>query len=124
MPPVAPDDRRGLTQRLTVIQYVVAIVFSALAVAFWIFQIASHEKFREMAENNHMRRLPLPAARGVLFDRNGKILVENRSTWNIALLREQTRELDRTLHTLATATGVDEAVLKETVNRRRREPSY
>ena len=124
MPPVAPDDRRSLTQRLTVIQYVVAIVFSALAVAFWVFQIASHEKFREMAENNHMRRLPLPAPRGVLFDRNGKILVENQSMFNIALLREQTRDIDRTLHTLATATGVDEAALRETVNRRRREPSY
>ncbi len=124
MPPVAPDDRRSLTQRLTVIQYVVAIVFSALAVAFWVFQIASHEKFREMAENNHMRRLPLPAPRGVLFDRNGTILVENQSMFNIALLREQTRDIDRTLHTLATATGVDEAALRETVNRRRREPSY
>ena len=124
MPPVAPDDRRSLTQRLTVIQYVVALLFSALAVAFWVFQIASHEKFREMAENNHMRRLPLPAPRGVLFDRNGKILVENQSTFNIALLREQTRDIDQALHILATATGVDEAALRETVNRRRREPSY
>jgi penicillin-binding protein 2 len=118
------DDRRSLTQRLTVIQYVVAIFFSALAVAFWVFQIASHEKFREMAENNHMRRLPLPAPRGVLFDRNGKILVENKSTFNIALLREQTRDIDRTLHILATATGVDEAALRETVSRKRREPSF
>jgi penicillin-binding protein 2 len=124
MPPVAPDDRRSLGQRLSVIQYVVAICFSALAIAFWVFQIASHDKFREMAENNHMRRLPLPAPRGVLFDRNGKILVENQSTFNIALLREQTRDIDRTLHILATATGVDEAALRETVNRRRREPSY
>jgi penicillin-binding protein 2 len=124
MPPVVQDDRRSLTQRLTVIQYVVAILFSALAVAFWVFQIASHEKFREMAENNHMRRLPLPAPRGVLFDRNGKVLVENQSMVNIALLREQTRDIDRTLHILATATGVDEAALRETVNRKRREPSY
>ena len=124
MPPIAPDDRRSLTQRLTAIQYVVAVCFSALAVAFWVFQIASHEKFREMAENNHMRRLPLPAPRGVLFDRNGKILVENQSMHNIALLREQTRDIDKTLHILATATGVDEAALHETVNRKRREPSY
>ncbi len=113
-----------MTQRLTAIQYVVAILFSALAVAFWVFQIASHEKFREMAENNHMRRLPLPAPRGVLFDRNGKVLVENQSMGNIALLREQTRDIDRTLHILATATGVDEAALRETVNHKRREPSY
>ena len=119
-----PDDRRSLTVRLSVIQYVVAVLFSFLAIAFWVFQIASHEKFREMADNNHMRRLPLPAPRGVLFDRNGTVLVENQSTFNIALLREQTKDIDRTLHILATATGVDEAQLRETVNRRRREPSY
>ncbi|HZB25989.1 MAG TPA: penicillin-binding transpeptidase domain-containing protein, partial [Vicinamibacterales bacterium] len=119
-----PDDRRSLTLRLSVVQYLVAVVFSLLAIAFWVFQIASHEKFREMAENNHMRRLPLPAPRGVLFDRNGTILVENQSTFNISLLREQTKDLDRTLRILAQATGVDEAQMRETVNRRRREPSY
>ena len=56
-----------------------------------------------------MRRLPLPAPRGVLFDRNGKVLVENQSTFNIALVREQTKNIDETLHILAIATGVDEA---------------
>jgi penicillin-binding protein 2 len=119
-----PDDRRSLTTRLTVIQYVIGVLFAALAVGFWIFQVAQHEKFREMAEENHLRRLPLPAPRGVLFDRNGKILVENQNSFNIALLREQTKSLDQTLHTLALATGADEAELRETVNRRKKDPSY
>ena len=123
-PAMMPDDRRSLTLRLSALQYIVAVVFSALAIAFWVFQIASHEKFREMAENNHMRRLPLPAPRGVLFDRNGTVLVENESTFNIAILREQTRDIDRTLAILAQATGVDAAQLRETLNRKRREPSY
>jgi penicillin-binding protein 2 len=103
---------------------VVAGAFVLLAVGFWIFQVPQGKKFAEMAENNHMRRLPLPAPRGVLFDRNGKVLVENRNTFNIALVREQTKNLDETLHVLAAATGVDEAQLHEIVNRRRREPSY
>src|SRR3954464_9639756 len=123
-PAILPDDRRSLTLRLTVIQYVIGGLFAALAVAFWIFQVAQHEKFSEMAEENHLRRLPLPAPRGVLFDRNGKGLVDNQTTGNIALVREQTKNLDQTLHTLALATGADEAVMRETVNRRRREPSY
>jgi penicillin-binding protein 2 len=119
-----PDDRRSLTTRLTVMQYAVAVGFAALAIGFWIFQIAQHEKFREMAEENHLRRLPLPAPRGVLLDRDGKVLVDNQSSFNIALVREQTRNLDETLHLLAIATNTDEAQLRETVNRRRREPSY
>ena len=119
-----PDDRRSLGTRLTALQYIVAVAFAALAVGFWIFQVAQHEKFREMAENNHLRRLPLPAPRGVLLDRDGRVLVENRNIFNIALVREQTKNIDETLRALAAATGVDEAQLRETVARRRREPSY
>ena len=78
-----------------------AIVFAALAVAFWVFQVAQHQKFDEMAENNHRRRLPLPAPRGVLFDRHGKVLVENQNTFNIALDREQSGNIDDTLRLLA-----------------------
>ena len=119
-----PDDRRSLTLRLSVLQYTVAVLFAALAVAFWVFQIAQHEKFLEIAENNRTRRLPLPAPRGVLLDRDGKVLVENQSTFNIALIREQTKNIPEVLRALAAATGADEATMRDTVNRRRREPSY
>jgi len=122
--PLLPDDRRSLTLRLSVMQYVVTAAFAALAIGFWIFQIAQHEKFREMAEENHLRRLPLPAPRGVLLDRSGKVLVDNEDSFSIALVREQTRNLDETLRVLAFATKSDEAQLRETVSRRRREPSY
>ena len=119
-----PDDRRSLTMRLSALQYIVAGLFAALAVGFWVFQIAQGKEFADRAANNHMRRLPLPAPRGDLLDRNGQVLVENHNTYNIALVREQTRDLEKTLATLAHATGEDEALLRETVNRRRREPSY
>ena len=96
-----PDDRRTLTLRLGALQYLLATAFAALAVSFWMFQVAHHERFREMAENNHMRRLPLPAPRGVLVDRNGKVLVQNQDVMNIVLVREQTKDIESTLRTLA-----------------------
>jgi penicillin-binding protein 2 len=119
-----PDDRRSLTLRLSFMQYTVALVFAALAVAFWIFQIAQHDHFREIADSQYLQRLPLPAPRGGLFDRHFKILAENHTTFNIALVREQVKDVDRTLRVLADATGADLAEFRETVNRRRRDPSY
>jgi penicillin-binding protein 2 len=119
-----PDDRRHLTNRLGVLQGTLAVAFALLAVGFWVFQVAQHQKFSDMAHNNHMRRLPRPAPRGVLFDRHGTVLVENRNMFNIALVREQSKNIEETLRVLARATGVDEAQLHETVNRRRKEPSY
>ncbi len=119
-----PDDRRSLMLRLSFMQYFIAVLFAALAISFWIFQIAHYEKFSEMARENHLRRLPLPAPRGVLLDRNGVVLVQNQNTFNIALVREQTKNLEQTLHALSRATGADEAEMREIVNRRRRDPSY
>src|SRR5688572_20796932 len=122
--PLMPDDRRSLTIRLGVVQYIVAVTFAILAVGFWIFQIGQHDKFLEMAENNRLRKLPLPAPRGVLLDRHGKVLVENQSTYNIALVREQTKDLVEVLRVVAAATGTDHQQLQDVVKRRRREPSF
>ena len=119
-----PDDRRGLTIRLSVLQYLVAVVFAALAVGFWIFQIAQHQKFLETAENNRLRKLPLPAPRGVLLDRDGKVLVENRQSYSVSIVREHTKDLNRTVRLLAAVLGTPETYVREIVERHRREPSY
>src|SRR5262245_3200669 len=118
------DDRRYLSTRLTIMRVVVILVFSALAVSFWYLQIVQHRKFEEMAENNHQRLLALRAPRGVVFDRNGKVLVENRYAFNISLMREHTKDLNASVAQIATLTGLDERDLHEIVNRHRSEPKY
>lgn len=118
------DDRRSLSIRLTVLQYVVACAFAALAVGFWVFQVAQYEEFQRIAENQYMQRVPLPAPRGLVMDRHGKVLVENENSWNIVMRRERVKDIDGTLVALAAATGVDVQQLREKVERRRREPTY
>nr|MBA3638954.1 penicillin-binding protein 2 [Acidobacteriota bacterium] len=122
--PIPADDRRSLTQRLSVIQYLLAVTFAALAVGFWYYQIAQYAQFREIADNQYMQRVPLPAPRGLLFDRNGDVLVQNQEITHIVVHRERVNDMDRTLRELAAATGVDLAGLRETVERRRRDPPY
>src|SRR5215203_3892794 len=95
------EDRSSLTIRLVVLQVACAVVFSILACSFWYFQVVEHEKFRELAENNHQRTIALRAPRGVLLDRNGEVLVENRSSFTISIVREHTTDLDRTIRQLS-----------------------
>jgi penicillin-binding protein 2 len=118
------EDRRRATIRLTLLQYAVIGIFSTLAVGFWVMQVVQHAQFEEMAENNHQRTLALRAPRGIVFDRDLKVLVENRRSYSISIVREHTKDLNRTVHLLAEAIGVDEAVVKQVVDRHRREPSY
>jgi penicillin-binding protein 2 len=124
MDSAASRDRRGVGLRLAVVQYTVCCAFAVLAVCFWYLQVAQHAKFQELAENNHQRTLALRAPRGVLFDRHGEILVENRHSFNISLIREQTRDLSRTLQMLSAITGQDQADLRAIVERNRNEPRY
>ena len=118
------EDRRRLATRVTAIQVVVFLGFVLLVGGFWFFQIAQHTKFKEMAESNHQRTLPLRAPRGIMFDRHGRVLVENRPSKNISILREHSKDLGRTIAVLATVTGVSSAEIREVVARHRHEPSY
>ena len=118
------EDRRRLTQRLTVLRVGIGVFFVLLAFGFWFFQVVQHAQFKEMAENNHQRTLTLRAPRGIIYDRTGKLLVENRNSFNISIDRERTKDLDHTIRVLASVTGVDEKTVRETVDRHRREPAY
>jgi penicillin-binding protein 2 len=118
------EDRRKLSMRLAVLQYVIVGVFCVLAVSFWVFQVVQHAKFDEMAENNHQRTLALRAPRGLVFDRDGRVLVENRHSYSVSIVREHTKNLQRTIQLLADVLGLDESHVREIVDRHRREPSY
>src|SRR5262249_53705798 len=122
MPPA--EDRRRISARLTVLQSLVGCTFVVLAVSFWLLQIVQHEKYAEMAENNHQRTLALRAPRGLVFDRDGRVLVENRSSYSVSIVRERTKDLQGTIRLLASVLGIEEARIREIVDRHRREPLY
>ena len=118
------EDRRRVKVRLTVLQAGVIVTFVALAISFWFLQIVQHKQYEEIAENNHQRTLALRAPRGVLFDRTGRVLVENRHSFNISIVREHTNDLDRTIRLLSAVAGLDVAQMRQTVDRHRGEPIY
>jgi penicillin-binding protein 2 len=118
------EDRRRVTIRLSALQYVIVVLFSVLSVSFWVLQVVQHAKFEEMAENNNQRTLALRAPRGIVFDRDGRVLVENRQSYSISIVREHTKDLDRTVRMLASVIGWDESAVRDIVNRHRREPTY
>src|SRR5437762_486170 len=118
------EDRRKVGVRLALLKYLMMAVFVVLAVSFWMLQVLQHSRFEEMAENNHQRTLAIRAPRGVVFDRDGKVLVENRASLSISIVREQTKDLNRTVRALAAVLGVDEGSVMIIVDRHRKEPSY
>jgi len=118
------EQRRALTSRLTILQVLVSVLFAALAVSFWVLQVVQHQKFQEMAENNHQRTLSLRAPRGVVFDRDLKALVVNRQSFSISIVREHTKDMNKAIRNLSAVLRLDEAAVRAIVDRHKREPSY
>ena len=118
------EQRRKSEARIDLLQYCIIVGFAALAFGFWLLQGVYHAHYRELAENNHQRTLPLRAPRGIVFDRDGRPLVENRHSFGISIVREHTRDLGRTTRLLSEILGMDEARVRELVDRHRREPTY
>src|SRR5262245_29517430 len=121
-PPV--EDRRRVGIRIVVLQVALAITFTALAFSFWYFQVVQREKFEELAANNHQRTIALRAPRGVIFDRELRPLVENRSSFTISIVREHTKDMNRTIRVLSEVAGLDQKWVQAEVNKHKREPSY
>jgi len=118
------EDRRRIALRLHVLQWGAVGVFTALAMGFWFLQVVQHARYEEMAENNHQRTLALRAPRGVLFDRNGTVLVENRHSFTISIVREHSKNLEHTVALLSAVAHLDAQQVQQIVDRHRNEPSY
>ncbi len=118
------EDRRRIAVRLTALQVGCVVVFAALGISFWFLQIIQNARFEEMAENNHQRTLALRAPRGVLYDRDGRVIVENRHSFTISIVREHTKDLDRTIRLLSAVARLDQKDVKAVVDRHRSEPTY
>ncbi len=67
----------------------------------WHLQVLQGTTYRYQSENNRIRLEEIPAARGIIFDRNGNPLVENRPAYHLQLIREDVLDLDQTIREVA-----------------------
>lgn len=74
------------SQRLNVLTFIIVSVFIALLSRLVWLQALHGEEFKQKAENNRIRLLPITAPRGTFYDRNGLPLVNNRPGFSISLV--------------------------------------
>jgi penicillin-binding protein 2 len=124
----AHADRRDLEGRLIMLRLAAIIGCGLVAVGFWVPQVVEHERYRNIAENQHLKTINLRAPRGVVFDRNNRVLVENTYSFTIAVLRDLSQKpghnVDETVLQVAQVTGLDPARTLEDFRRHKKDPQY
>ena len=114
-----------LTGRITVILFLILVTFGVLAFGFWSHQIARAPYYRQAAERNSIRDVSLAAPRGRIFDREHRILADNRPSYNLVLTREGSARLpEQTIALLASAIRASEQDLLDRLEQHRGEPEY
>jgi penicillin-binding protein 2 len=96
-------EQRLFEARIYVAAAIAALLALALIGRLTYLQVLRFDYYTELSQGNHVRIEPLPAARGVIYDRHGAVLAENRPAYQLELIREQVgndKELRATLDRL------------------------
>lgn len=88
------DYAQNLSLRVGAIQIIAFVLLSVLGARLYYLQIVKGDFYNEKAENQRVRLIPIPAPRGAIFDRNGKLLVDSRPTYNVVLSNEPLKKMD------------------------------
>jgi penicillin-binding protein 2 len=110
--------------KTSVVQYGILFMMLVLSTQLWRLQVLGADSFRQLAEQNRIRKEPIMAARGKLFDRDGRLLVDNYPSISCFLVREQARNVDNDLPLIATGLHLDVEQLRTAINRYKGSPVY
>ncbi len=105
----------------------IAIVFGLLALIlgrYYSLQITHYDTYRTQSDRNRVQLQPLPPRRGLIYDRNGVLLADNRPSYILSVVRERVSNLDDTLAELQTLVPVSDSDLDNFQKKLKRSRPY
>ena len=118
------ENRDDLVQRISVLTTIVTVLIVAIGAGFWFEQIVQGSYYRELAENNRLRKMPILAPRGLIYDRKGRLLVENVPSYNLMIDRSRSADLEGALDFASEVVGKPVEDLEELLERYRSIPDF
>src|SRR5215218_7163683 len=113
-----PNDiaRRGRRAGIIVTGVIVVLLGS-----FFKTQVLNHSQWVMQSEDNRLRQVPIPAPRGVIYDRKGEIIAENAVSYNVSMLAKNEDELKTTMERLSELIPMSKKSKDDAIRRFRRD---
>lgn len=92
--------QRGSRTRLVVVEVMVLALFATLLARLWYLQVVGGDTYQAAAASNTIRRIEVPAPRGLIVDDEGRPLVANRTSWVVTIDRDTMARLPAHRRTL------------------------
>jgi len=91
---------RTFTARAVVAFCLVVFLLLVLLGRVYYLQVVQFDRYAAMSEDNRVHLRPVAPTRGLIYDRNGTLLADNRPSYSVTLLKEEVKDLDGTLDEL------------------------
>lgn len=102
-------------RRFQVAILVILLVSLILVVRLWYIQIYRGDYYRRVSENNRMRRIETPAPRGLIYDRQGQLILGNRPAFDLIYIPQHGRDRKQVLSILSDLMHMPLAVLEKQI---------
>jgi penicillin-binding protein 2 len=93
-------DARLVRQRVIVGAVVVVLLILTLVARMYFLQVVQYDYHSTLAENNRIHVQPIPPTRGLIYDRNGVIVADNRPSFSLTVTRERAGDWRQTIGTI------------------------
>ena len=87
-------------------------LLALITVRYYNLQITNYETYKTQSERNRVQLQPLPPKRGLIYDRNGVLLADNRPSYILSVVRERVADLDATLSALRALVPISDSDLE------------
>ncbi len=115
--PLPGGRREAWGRRVLALAVITAVGFVGLLGQLWYLQVLEGGRLQELSEKNRIRIRPAAAPRGILFDRNGLALVDNRPAFTLSLIPREMEDRDTVLARLSVLLKIPLAELEESLDR-------
>jgi len=115
-----PND---VARRARMSSMALAIGFVLLVGAFFKTQVVQYKQYVMQSEENRLRPIPLPAPRGIIYDRHGEVIAENLPAYSVSLTAPSVDSLRSALAQLAPTLQLGQSDINNAIRRYRRAPT-
>ena len=116
-------ERELFARRLFVGTLVTLLLTVVLSLRYFDLQISRHEDFATQSNNNRVLVRPLPPSRGLIYDRKGELIADNRPSYNLTIVPERSQNVEHLLSELGKLINISKRDIDRfNKNLRRRRP--
>lgn len=112
-------DSEWFRNRILMLIVFISMVFALLGARLFYLQIVRGEHYRSLSTNNSLRKQRIEPLRGLIYDRNGRLLVDNRPSYDLRIIPNDARPLDQTAERLAGYIDMEASEIKSHVRENR-----